>query len=279
MQVEKSDLIGHVTEVLDKGYVKLIDYMGSDDRVVWSARRSVQDGKKKNRPDEHLIDYLVRNKHLSPLESSSITFEMKLPLFVFAHYVRHRTAKVSSMSLRYSSPEELDFYQPSQERVESSVSIEKFDHEVDMWEDFVIEGEFVTDQAMKVYRGAQEIHGWPSELARIYLPQNMYTNVAITMDLRNLLHMIKERSAKGAQWESQQYANALLYYVEQLFPVTVEAWKEHDRDSFTFSASEMAMLLEYDKVSTMHDMLVLKDSRKGRIFGDKLKAYKEKMGL
>lgn len=277
MQVEKSDLIGTSIEVLDKGFVKLIDYMGDDSRVVWSARRSVQDGKKKNRPDDHLIDYLVRNKHLSPLEACNITFEIKLPLFVFAQMVRHRTAKINSMSMRYSSPEELDFYHPSQERVESCAT--NFDPDVGVWDEFVMDGMNIVDGAMELYRQAQEAQGWPSELARIYLPHNMYTNVAFTMDLRNLLHFIKERSAIGAQWEIRQYANALLHYVEQLFPVTVEAWKEHDRDSFTFSASEMAMLLHHVNLVTVEAFLYSRGERKGRIFGDKLKAYKEKMGL
>jgi len=256
-------------KVLDHGYVKYIEHMGSDDKVAWAARRSVQDPKKKKRPDEHLIDYLVREGHHSPLEHSLITFELKMPLFVARQMMRKRTGKFSELSLRYSSPEELDFYRPDESRVRIA-SLLNFEEEGEQWEDFVFEGDEIVEDAMKVYRGAQDFHKWPSELARIYLPQNMYTNVAMTLDLRNLLHLLNERLAQGAQYEIRVFAEAMLSIVEELFPITVTAWKEHVINAITFSKKEFDIILNVCDFSMVVEQLGFVDERKARILRDKL---------
>src|SRR5215469_3021813 len=103
-------------QVLDKGFVRLVDYMGGDERVVQSARVSYGEGTKSYREDAGLIDYLLRNSHTSPFEQVVLTFHVKLPIFVARQWVRHRTARLNEISGRYSVLKD-DFYIPAPEDV------------------------------------------------------------------------------------------------------------------------------------------------------------------
>ncbi|RKY49640.1 MAG: FAD-dependent thymidylate synthase, partial [Candidatus Neomarinimicrobiota bacterium] len=98
-------------KVLDKGFVRLVDYMGGDERVVQSARVSYGKGTKTVREDKTLIDYLMRNRHTSPFEQVVLTFHCKMPIFVARQWIRHRTARVNEISGRYSVLEN-EFYLP-----------------------------------------------------------------------------------------------------------------------------------------------------------------------
>ena len=88
--------------VLDKGFVRLVDYLGSDQRIVQSARVSYGEGTKTYRQDKGLINYLMRNDHTSPFEQVVFTFHVKAPIFVARQWVRHRTARMNEISGRYS---------------------------------------------------------------------------------------------------------------------------------------------------------------------------------
>lgn len=81
-------------DLLDYGFVRLIDWMGSDLSVVRSARVSYdaewRAGEDEDK-DEKLIHYLMKNHHTSPSESVTFTFEVKAPIFVFRQWHRHRT--------------------------------------------------------------------------------------------------------------------------------------------------------------------------------------------
>lgn len=85
-----------IIKALDKGFVRLVDYMGSDARIVQSARVSYGSGTKSLREDKDLIAYLLRNKHTSPFEQVVFTFHLKMPIFVARQWVRHRTARCLS---------------------------------------------------------------------------------------------------------------------------------------------------------------------------------------
>ena len=87
-------------KVLDKGFVRLVDYMGGDQRIVESARVSYGKGTKSVRQDKGLINYLLSHKHTSPFEQVILTFHCKMPIFVARQWVRHRTARINEISGR-----------------------------------------------------------------------------------------------------------------------------------------------------------------------------------
>ena len=96
---------------LDHGFVRLVDYMGSDTSIAQAARVSYGKGTKTKRSDEQLIRYLLSHDHTSPFEMVEFKFHCKMPLFVARQWVRHRTASLNEISGRYSILKE-EFYIP-----------------------------------------------------------------------------------------------------------------------------------------------------------------------
>src|SRR6056300_743701 len=117
--IDENPNIFEERQILDKGFVRLVDFMGDDSSIVRAARVSYGSGTKSVREDAGLIDYLIRNEHSSPLEMVEFTFHIKLPLFVMGQLVRHRQANLNQMSARYSVMED-EFYIPENLRAQSS---------------------------------------------------------------------------------------------------------------------------------------------------------------
>ena len=107
--------------VLDRGFVRVIDYMGDDAAIVQAARVSYGRGTKKVSDDRGLINYLMRMRHTSPFEMCELKLHVKLPIFVARQWIRHRTANVNEYSARYSVLED-EFYVPAPEHVASQAS-------------------------------------------------------------------------------------------------------------------------------------------------------------
>lgn len=217
--------------ILDHGFIRLIDSMGSDLSVVRSARvsydaewRSGEDAGK----DAKLLNYLVKNHHTSPFESCVFTFEVKAPIFVFRQWHRHRTWSFNEISARYSElPEE--FYVPYEDQITTQSATNK-----QMRTDVVHpqaanirqaiysagQGAFATYKAL-IEAGA------PRELARSVLPVGTYSHMFATVDLHNLMHFLKLRLHSHSQYEIRVYAQAILELIEPIVPVSVAAFKEH----------------------------------------------------
>jgi thymidylate synthase (FAD) len=181
-------------KVLDKGFVRLVDYLGGDERIVQSARVSYGAGTKSYRQDKGLIDYLLRNAHTSPFEQVSLTFHCKMPIFVARQWVRHRTAKLNEISGRYSVMEN-EFFLPSDEDIAPQSEDNKqgrmeegFPQEVnDKIKALLKEGQ---ETAYRQYEELLET-GVAREIARINLPLSMYTEWYWTNDLHNLFHFLR----------------------------------------------------------------------------------------
>ena len=113
---EAEALLDKEIKVLDHGFVRLVDYMGSDARIVQTARVSYGDGTKTVREDAGLIDYLLRHEHTSPFEHVVFEFHAKMPIFVARQWIRHRTARLNEISGRYSVIKD-EFYVPQKEHI------------------------------------------------------------------------------------------------------------------------------------------------------------------
>src|SRR5680860_1615583 len=103
-------LLNERLEVLDHGFVRLVDYMGGDARIVQSARVSYGEGTRSVREDAALIDYLLRHAHTSPFEQVVLTFHLKMPIFVARQHVRHRMARMNAVSYTHLRAHETDSY-------------------------------------------------------------------------------------------------------------------------------------------------------------------------
>jgi len=221
--------------VLDHGFVRLVDHMGNDLSVVRSARNSYDAAWRagdNEKSDERLINYLWSHRHTTPFEAVTFTFEVKAPIFVFRQWHRHRTWSYNEVSARYTElPEE--FYIPSVELIGSQSKdnkqardiIELSDNERKLFE-IIRDGMFIQNtSAFSTYRTLLE-SGVPRELARSVLPVATYSKMFGTVNLLNLFKFIELRDHSHAQYEIQVYARAMLELIEPIFPVCVAAFKK-----------------------------------------------------
>ena len=105
-------------DVLDHGFVRVIDYMGDDSAIVQAARVSYGAGTRHVREDRALIRYLLRHRHTTPFEMCELKLHIKAPIFVARQWLRHRTASVNEYSARYSRLDR-EFYVPDVEHLQS----------------------------------------------------------------------------------------------------------------------------------------------------------------
>lgn len=228
---------------LDKGYVRLVDFMGSDSAIVQAARTSTGQGIKTPEEDRNLLRYLVRHFHHSPLEMVEFKFHVKLPIFVARQNIRHRQANVNEFSARYSEmPEEC--FVPEPERLKKQGKFNKQSSAtevVPLAEEFtkLLEQEQV--QIFKNYNSMLE-NEVAREVARINLPVSTYTNWYWKMDLRNLFHMLNLRMDSHAQEEIQVYARAMYDLIKPIVPVACEAFEDYIFHARTFSQQEVAAI-------------------------------------
>jgi thymidylate synthase (FAD) len=228
-----------VIAVLDKGFVRLVDYMGDDAAIVQAARVSYGEGTKTINEDRGLIRYLIRNKHTSPLEMVEFKFHIKMPIALARQHLRHRTASVNEVSARYSVLKD-EFYLPEFIRGQSDKNKQ--------CSEGILEGSdfprILTDScysAYDEYEAAMEA-GVSREQARMILPVNIYTEMYWKIDLHNLLHYIRLRNHSHAQAEIQEYARAMLKLIKPIVPLAVEAFEDYVVNARTFSALEMRLI-------------------------------------
>ena len=195
-------------EVLDHGFIRVIDYMGDDTSIVQSARVSYGKGTKQISNDKGLIKYLMRHRHSTPFEMCEIKFHIKLPIFIARQWIRHRTANVNEYSARYSILDK-EFYIPSPENLAAqsvtnnqgrgdALTTEEASNVIDIlrrdaeqtysnYETLLNEnssGETIDDNKAGIAR----------ELARMNLTLNTYTQWYWKIDLNNLLHFLALRA-------------------------------------------------------------------------------------
>lgn len=224
-------------DILDKGYLELLAFMGSDNTVVAAARVSYLGESKGDKSDKKLIRFMMKHKHTSPFEHVTFQFRIKCPLFIRSQWHRHRTWSYNEVSRRYTS-ENIEFYSPKEMRTESrsnkqsSSSKGMVTHLVNLTDHRYGEKDQTLEYVLNRYEESVWIiyrrlidSGVAKEQARMVLPQSMYTEFYGTVDLYNLMHFINLRADKHAQWEIQEYARALDKCVKYVVPWTYEAWK------------------------------------------------------
>lgn len=230
---------------LDKGFVRLVDYMGGDDAIVQAARVSYGKGTKKTSVDRVLIRYLMRHAHTTPFEMVEFKFHVKLPIFVARQWIRHRTANVNEYSGRYSIMED-EFYAPRQNDIHFQSRLNK------QGRDSTEPPETLRDRFRSItvktgedsYTDYKEFIGedLARELARINLPISLYTQWYWKIDLHNLFHFLRLRMDDHAQYEIRVYAMAMAEIVKDIAPLAYEAFEDYSINAVSFSGPELRLL-------------------------------------
>lgn len=222
-------------DVLDHGFVRLVDSMGDDLSVVRAARVSYDAAWRAGEDqgsDRRLINYLWKNAHTSPFEAVTFTFEVKAPIFVFRQWHRHRTWSYNEVSARYTElPDE--FYLPDPALIGQQSASNKQMRDIGEEQDPATKHNRQMEVAMLRNRCAEAFStykhlldsGWPRELARSVLPVNTYSHMFATVDLLNLLKFLTLRCHAHAQYEIRVYAEAMRELARAIIPVSIEAWE------------------------------------------------------
>jgi thymidylate synthase (FAD) len=255
---ELEEILYHPFEVLDHGFVRVVDYMGNDSSVVQAARVSYGSGTKKINADTALINYLIAHRHTTPLEMCEIKFHIKLPVFVARQWIRHRTASVNEYSARYSIMED-EFYIPKAQHLsaQSKINHQGRDETKVLNEQ---EQKMVLDILKKDSTNSyqnylkminqnengevldQDKEGLARELARMNLPLNCYTQWYWKIDLHNLLHFLNLRADSHAQYEIRVYAEIMLDIVKKWVPHCYQAFIKNNKTGKNFSGPALEII-------------------------------------
>lgn len=233
-------------DCLDKGFVKLVSFDASDAGICDAARVSYQKGTKKVQDDRSLIRYLLRHEHGTPFEMNFFRFHVKAPIFVFRQWHRHRVGiSINELSARYSEMED-ECYLPDLTRLQEQSSLNKQGSSEQLVDGRqLIQDSMLNEQqdSFVNYNGYLK-ENLSRELSRINLPVSTYSQMHWACNLRSLFNFIRLRINSHAQFEIQQYANALYELIKPIVPISCEAFEDYVLNAVTFSGPEMELLLE-----------------------------------
>lgn len=242
--------------VLDHGYINIIETWGSDERIIEAARMSTDKGfqgwgpvhfdycpqrydtdavcgceEGPRRGDEKLLRYLWMNRHATPFEMAGAIIEVQAPIFVFREWHRHRTQSYNELSARYTPLPDVN-YVPSVDRCivvsgsnkqATGTGQRTPTHEEVI--DWLEQLEHSYSVAQSAYARGLEI-GIPKEVARLPVPVARYSRMRASANLRNWLAFLTLRMDQKAQYEIREYANRLHDLLVEIFPRTLSLFDE-----------------------------------------------------
>lgn len=230
-------------QVLDKGFIELVDCLGSDVTVLNAARVSfAKEVCRIGEADEKLINYLAKNKHSSPFYHPQLQFRVKAPISVQRQWFKHKIGTAeNSESTRYVHVHD-EYYFPEKFRKQSILKKQGsdgyLDEEFDTFVKLNGQHERAPLKAARLYstacRTAFQCYrelvamGVAKEQAREVLPLCTYTSWIWTASLFAVHNFIKLRDHDHAQLEIREYAKALKELALEKFPISLAALQTHD---------------------------------------------------
>jgi len=239
---EAEEILGKEFKVLDRGFVRLVDYMGTDESIVQAARVSYGRGTKKVQEDKGLIRYLMRHRHTTPFEMVELKFHVRVPMDCWRQWIRHRTANVNEYSTRYSvAINDAQKTKPEEWRLQAQSNRQGSGELLE-----TEQGRLHTEREAELQKIAREIYeerlnaGIAREQARKDLPLSTYTEAYWKIDLHNLFHFLSLRMDAHAQKEIREYATIIgEEIVKKVTPIAYEAFKDYRINAISFSNLEI----------------------------------------
>lgn len=224
-----------IHQILDRGFVRLVDFLGGDLTAVQSARVSFGQETQGEEKDRKLIRYLLTHGHETPFEQCLFQFHIKCPLFTARQWFRHRWSSFNEISGRYTVFDENEFYVPEKKRVQEKVNRQGSEIAETSDKEHSEHAEKIraaTRQSLAVYRELLE-EGTAKELARIILPLNMYTQFYWSVNARSLMNFLRLRCDPHAQYEIRLYAECIRGIFRDKMPWTSEVFDEGESGPVT----------------------------------------------
>lgn len=231
-------ILGKPFPVLDDGFVRLVDYMGSDESIVQAARVSYGKGTKKVNEDRGLIRYLMRHRHSTPFEMCELKLHVRVPMDTWRQWIRHRMANVNEYSTRYSvAIDSIQGTDPKEWRYQSLGNKQGSDGFLPLET-----GKELTQREKEFHAFTQKLYqdrlelGVAREQARKDLPLATYTEAYWKIDLHNLLHFLALRMDNHAQFEIRMFAKTIgEEIVQKWVPFAWEAFLDYRVQALAFT--------------------------------------------
>ncbi|MBI4607116.1 MAG: FAD-dependent thymidylate synthase [Planctomycetes bacterium] len=242
---ELDAVLGQAFKVLDDGFVRVVDYMGSDASIVQAARVSYGSGTKRVHEDRGLIRYLLRHRHTTPFEMCEIKLHVRVPMDCWRQWIRHRTASVNEYSTRYSVA--IDAAQrtpPGEWRLQAAGNRQGSAGFIDPEKGAVLSAkEEELHRLTRRYYEERLRAGVAREQARKDLPLSTYTEAYWKIDLHNLLHFLALRMDDHAQEEIRAYACLIgNEIVRRWMPIAWEAFQDYRMQALELSRLEVDVI-------------------------------------
>ncbi|MDX2075146.1 MAG: FAD-dependent thymidylate synthase [bacterium] len=233
---DSNSLIGKRVNILDKGWIELLDLMphpttgvSGDLAIVNAARTSFMGESKGADKDKKLLFYLLKHRHTTPFEMVEFKFRAHAPLVTWWQWARHRVWNFNSQSGRYTEFEENDFYVPDGWRRQAKDNKQASDGQIEAADD-----QYLTEELLKHYDASYALYqdaikrGVAREIARLFLPGfSVYYTWVMKVDAHNLMHFLRLRMAPDAQYEIRVYAQAIYdHFFKPALPWTAEAFEQ-----------------------------------------------------
>ena len=223
-------------DVLDKGYIEVVDSLGDDLTPVNAARVSF-DGFSDTFEDKDrkLSKFLIKHKHHSPFRHQHAMFIIKAPEFVMRQWYKHvvgiettsshvtKDHAWNEISGRYVPYDE--FYEPTEFRKQSEDNKQASDGLIKDQVSATIKWRETQMKTIETYNQLLDM-GVAREQARSILPLTVYTKVWWTASFQSIMNFIELRDEPTSQVEIQEYARAMKKIVLTLYPETTKLWSE-----------------------------------------------------
>jgi len=231
--MEDTNNIGKSIAVLDNGYVRLVDVMGSDLSVANAARASfAKESSQMSTDDARLINFLARENHMSPFRHAFATFEFKAPLLVARQHWKYVVGSDHTMdswnesSRRYVTMEP-EFYIPklNEWRLAPDNKKQGSGGPIDPWTGSILTEELkkYIEQGEALYKLAMD-NGAAPEQARLFLPAYaMHVVYRWSCSLQSVALFLNQRLAQDAQHEITKYAEAVKDLISPHFPISLSS--------------------------------------------------------
>jgi len=245
--VEPMEELLNILLPVGKGFIKVKDYLGSDQSIVDAARVSYSGGGTTiTRSNKGLLRYLMRHQHTGPFEFLEITLHIRAPMYIARQWLRHRTANVNEISGRYSILDR-GYYMPEHLPMQSLESKHRRSDSVHESEPALLDAmQNSLESSLQSYNHLVDSNIIP-ELARGVLPMSTYTEWYWKIDLHNLLRLIRLRTHHTAQAEFQAYAHVLCEILAKWVPITWEAFQDYQLNSINMSELAVKALRSHFK--------------------------------
>ena len=220
-------------DVLDGGFVRYIDHMGSDLMIVNAARVSFAKESSweyndsefavghLSEKDKRLIKYLAKNNHWTPFAHPQISLHIKAPVFIRTQCFKHKIGFVENEISRRYVKDKPEYYTPFWRNAPTDGAKQGSSGFFKYPEELSNKYQNICDDSVEMYLSLID-DGVAPEQARAVLPQSVYTEWYWTGSLSAFARFYKQRLDNHAQWEIQQYAAAIDKIISYIFP---ESWR------------------------------------------------------